>query len=72
MRLRFIGAIMGVVLLVLATLLIPLEIFLRNNAYDEAIATLEKNAFTIAARSNALLWAPSEETLAYTEEMAKD
>lgn len=63
---------MGVVLLVLATLLIPLEIFLRGNAYDEAIAELETNAFTIAARSNTLLWAPSAEALAYTEEMAKN
>lgn len=63
---------MGVVLLVLATLLIPLEIFLRGKAYDEAIAELETNAFTIAARSNTLLWAPSAEALAYTEEMAKN
>lgn len=70
MRWRFIGAILGVTLLVLITILVPLALFLRTSAYNQTIIILERNAFTLAARSGPLLWTRTPEALAYTEKIA--
>lgn len=71
MKLRFFGAIMGVTVLVLVTLLIPMALFLRSTAYSQTVTELEKNAFAVAGRSTAMLWSPSAANTAYVDSIIR-
>lgn len=71
MRLRFVGSIVSVTLLVLATLLIPLAWYLHASAFAQTQTELEKNAFALASRANAMLWSPTPENTAYVESVAR-